>query len=131
MRKMRMYESEEESVTVDELKKQLGHGGIKSLGNMPSIRELHEEIENSRFGYLELSCGTLREDDLIDAFLPYVCRENKKDIINAIEYSSADVDLLIELIDILDSQSPEGYYFGSIEGDGSSFGYWEVVEEDW
>jgi hypothetical protein len=33
-------------------------------------------------------------------------------------------EILFELIDMLDSLSPEGVYFGAHEGDGSDFGFW-------
>ena len=32
------------------------------------------------------------------------------------------------LIDVLNSYAPEGYYFGSHEGDGSDFGFWELAD---
>jgi len=31
-----------------------------------------------------------------------------------------------DLFGALNEMAPEGYYFGSSEGDGSDFGYWEV-----
>lgn len=42
-------------------------------------------------------------------------------------------DLVIELMDILDSYAPNGYYFGAHEGDGSDYGFWECEEcnEEW
>ena len=37
--------------------------------------------------------------------------------------------LLDDAFDILGSLSPEGYYFGSHEGDGACFGWWKYQEE--
>jgi hypothetical protein len=39
------------------------------------------------------------------------------------------VDFLQELCDVLDSHAPDGAYFGSLEGDGSCFGFWPVRED--
>lgn len=36
--------------------------------------------------------------------------------------------LVIELTDLMADLAPEGYYFGTSEGDGAEFGYWEVEE---
>lgn len=33
------------------------------------------------------------------------------------------------LFDVLDNYAPPGYYFGAHEGDGSDFGYWEIIED--
>ena len=35
-----------------------------------------------------------------------------------------------DLFDELDMHSPDGYYFGSAEGDGSDFGFWSIDENE-
>lgn len=44
-------------------------------------------------------------------------------------YSEDAQHLLIELFDALDDVAPDGYYFGSHEGDGCLYGYWRVEED--
>jgi len=34
----------------------------------------------------------------------------------------------VELIDMLDDAAPQGYYFGTHEGDGACFGFWKADE---
>jgi hypothetical protein len=80
-----------------------------------------------------VSHGTLRSEDLIEAFTPVlrdldpkklerIQRENP----NVFESDARAQTVVIEMFDALDRVAPEGYYFGSIEGDGSDFGFWEV-----
>ena len=88
-----------------------------------------------------VSRGTLREQDLIPAF------EEVLDTAG-VEYDRpVSVDKLLlgqaltddeqeevgfylneTLFDLLDGIAPEGTYFGTHEGDGSLFGFWEVEE---
>ena len=95
-----------------------------------------------------VSHGTLRRQDLIPVFLDvlaiadstaydqlmvsnagipaYVADEGD----NSDWWDSDDAAYLLEdLFDALDAASPEGYYFGAIEGDGSDFGYWPIDGE--
>jgi hypothetical protein len=46
-------------------------------------------------------------------------------------WESEEIAFLVneELWDVLNDYAPEGYYFGSHEGDGSDFGYWKFYEE--
>ena len=83
---------------------------------------------------MTVSEGTLRTDDLINAFenvlrsvdcewsenLPFdaeTATDNEKD------------DYLACLFDVMDSICGEKVWFGSHEGDGACFGFWLV--EDW
>ena len=34
------------------------------------------------------------------------------------------------LFDVLNDYAPNGYYFGAHEGDGSDFGYWEIIDTE-
>lgn len=38
--------------------------------------------------------------------------------------------LIQELFELMDELSPDGYYFGSHEGDGACFGYWKADEDE-
>jgi hypothetical protein len=83
-----------------------------------------------------ISHGTLKAVDLYEAFIPVLeeiapadADEFKDDWSDAIAHlhdgDSVDSDgMVLALFDVMDSHSPDGYHFGSIEGDGSDFGYW-------
>ena len=87
--------------------------------------------------------ATLRAQDLIPAFLD-VIKDTPEyiQVMNVVPaYAMEDDDsdwwesedcmyfLNENLFDILNDYAPDGYYFGSHEGDGSDFGYWEVIED--
>lgn len=96
-------------------------------------------------GYLEISHGTLRSQDLLSCFLE-VIRKTPEYVelmaSNSIPshiweddeaewWDSEECSYLIneELMDVLQGMSPDGYYFGTSEGDGSAFGWWKSSEE--
>lgn len=88
--------------------------------------------------------ATLRPQDLIPAFLNVLKDTPEYEQLvanNAVfpSYAQEDDDsewwnsedcaiLNEELFNVLNQYAPEGYYFGSHQGDGSDFGYWK--EED-
>lgn len=89
-----------------------------------------------------ISRATLRSFDLYDAFLDvikdtpeytsittnYPIPESAKDNDEDDYWSSDDcIENMSDLFDALDSYAPDGYYFGAHEGDGSDFGYWEIL----
>ena len=89
--------------------------------------------------------GTLRDEDLLQAFSDELARIDTKrfdEVIKSdahlfaessnltteeiVEELGEDVtDVINDLMDALNEYAPYGYYFGSIEGDGSDFGFWE------
>lgn len=79
-----------------------------------------------------VSHGTHRVEDLISAFSPVLRALNPKRLteITANRDSSEDdqADLIVELMDALDLEAPEGYYFGAHEGDGADFGFWPAFD---
>lgn len=98
---------------------------------------------------MSLSEGTLRDADLIDRFAEFLRNNYKTGYYNvAAEYPELDqYDSAEELVkyDVLDAEelselvgmliwelneiAPKGCYFGAHIGDGASFGFWEVTEE--
>lgn len=90
-----------------------------------------------------VSHGTLREEDLIPAFLDALaglgCQDaDVAEIRRRVEggdydFTSEDAiwDLNDVLFDRLNDHAPEGHYFGAHPGDGSDFGFWENEEDDW
>lgn len=91
--------------------------------------------------------GTLRPQDLLPAFLdvladvaPDECVKltiqpygfvpaHAQDDENADWWQSEECWWCIgELTDALDACAPEGYYFGTLDGDGSDFGFWQIEE---
>lgn len=106
-----------------------------------------------------VSAGTMRPEDLIPAFLSAldsaIERATFEDGADAVDHGAAigvlqdrlaeierhldlasdyfeseaateDLDWLFETLDEL---APAGYRFGSLEGDGCDYGYWETDEE--
>lgn len=83
-----------------------------------------------------VSTGTLRDDDLVAAFVP-VLRALAANhwLFERAKYlapqtnDSEDFDTRAnELIDALADHAPDGFYFGAHEGDGTCFGFWETEE---
>ncbi len=86
--------------------------------------------------------ATLRPQDLIPAFLD-VIKDTPEyvqvmNFVPAYAYEDDDAEwwesedcasfLNESLFDTLNDYAPDGYYFGSHEGDGSDFGYWKVID---
>ena len=44
------------------------------------------------------------------------------------EHPDAASELITDLFDALDAIAPDGMYFGSLEGDGCDYGFWEMEE---
>jgi hypothetical protein len=103
-----------------------------------------------------VSHGTLRLEDLFPRFLdllklvdPEAAGKIDDDVrvsLNAItgeydnnpEYTPEEItrlredvapEVLADLQQMLDDAAPAGWYFGTIEGDGSDFGYWEAEND--
>ena len=90
--------------------------------------------------------GTLRNEDVLQAFSDELYRlaggtgegdqpqgkiNEAMDLLdNASEekFEEFASELVTELKDALNEYAPDGYYFGSIEGDGADFGFWQDEE---
>lgn len=74
--------------------------------------------------------GTMRHEDVIPALVAELER-----IGGYVDPTWSDFDdetgpdILNEIFDELDRQSPEGFYYGAHFGDGSDFGLWPVEED--
>lgn len=88
-------------------------------------KNLGKEWEN-----VSLSSGTMLEDDIFNAIKDLLPKkmiteyENSKNEFEKSEYLNEDIWLYLNDI------SPEGFYFGAHLGNGSDFGFWEFIEED-
>jgi len=69
---------------------------------------------NTKYPEMEKACKELAEDSYKN--IPYFESEESSYFLNEV------------LFDVLDSYSPEGFYFGANEGDLSDFGYWLTEE---
>lgn len=92
-----------------------------------------------------ISHGTLREEDLIPAFVAELRRLRGAlpkaiarhyaawdSLVNGAATTREDVDgagLVNDLCDALQEFAPDYFYFGAHPGDGSDFGFW--LSEDW
>jgi hypothetical protein len=92
-----------------------------------------------------VSHGTLREEDLVPAFLStlkeldlerglrieHAYEDVIEHLMTGLEPNPDDVQALMEdLFDGLDACAPPGWSFGAHEGDGSDFGFWWGEDED-
>lgn len=98
-----------------------------------------------------VSSGTLRSEDLLDAFaseLSYhmkrmrLSRQQRKSfnallrevreatVVDGDDYGDNNSELVDELQDALSEISTPYSYFGASEGDGSCFGFWPIVDND-
>lgn len=103
--------------------------------------------KNTEIAEGTVSHGTLRSPDLIRAFFKELLRvtpataavrlngtygtEIREAMLGAEEmpddqWASECVEMLI---DSLNYNAPDGYYFGTLEGDASDFGWWREQEE--
>jgi len=75
-----------------------------------------------------ITSGTLRIDDLIDAFETFLDSQNieykKEDFWETEEDKAWYLDEV--LVPELEYLAPKGWYFGGHIGDGTDFGYWRV-----
>jgi hypothetical protein len=92
--------------------------------------------------------GTMRLEDLIPAFCDelrardadhqteahqeLLAQIGVRSTQNERYYESEDAMWDLEsLFDALSDHAPDGYYFGAHEGDGSDYGYWQPMSDDW
>lgn len=101
-----------------------------------TLNKIHADLDAS------VSHGTMRPQDLIPRFTE-VIRDASEYIqmMNIVPAHAAGNDTaewwysdeanfhLADLIDVLDSYAPDGYYFGTHPGDGSDYGYWKIVND--
>lgn len=98
----------------------------------------------------DVSHATFRMQDIFPAFLsvlrytpeyaewqketpednPFIHNYNDADHPMWDDDSVAMYDFLHEINDTLDRYAPDGWYFGSREGNASSYGYWKMPEEE-
>lgn len=120
--------------------------------------KVSELLKNSRFGYIEISNGTFLESDLISAcidFLNCIGSEEGERIRKVYKIprkaignyrhkfwhdefgdqksmGDPDIEYAIQALEnAIDLLCPEGYRFGSHEGDGSCFGIWPCGNDEY
>lgn len=99
-------------------------------------KEIKEEVARAckRDGHLEVSHATLRTEDLLLFIQPFTKGTYLFDEIEKIKkdgsWDSEEAIILLneDVMDYMDSLSPEGFYFGSHFGDGSAIGFWQYEE---
>lgn len=96
-----------------------------------------------------VSEGTMRDEDLIDAFsseLAYhmdrmvLTREQRKRFnrllreVNELDFDDSDLldpeDYVDQLFDALDELAAPYSYFGALEGDGACYGFWPITDDE-
>lgn len=99
----------------------------------PKFNQLGEQYRGET-----ISEATLKEDDVFDAlreFLPDSIIEDFDAAWAAENFEMTGYILWEQAFDHMNAIAPEGCYFGSHEGDGACFGFWEgdepSNESDW
>lgn len=76
-----------------------------------------------------VSCGTMVDQDLFDAFiseLEYLDPAAHNDFIEEMQdHGDSISDSVERLFDVLDEYAPDGAYFGAHVGDGCDYGFWQ------
>lgn len=80
-----------------------------------------------------ISEGTLRTDDLLEAFASELESLEPDNVLareaREVNSESEEADYIVtELQDALDEHAPPYAYFGTLEGDGAHFGFWPSVD---
>ena len=110
---------------------------------------LARALKHSAYGYMQISHGTLRSYDLFHAFRDALKRYAPRGYITKHRlgfffvpkrakyndrhgfWDTEDAQILVDQMqDALDDIAPEGWYFGTCEGDGACFGWWPVEPEE-
>jgi hypothetical protein len=93
-----------------------------------------------RYGSYVVSTATLREEDVGESFLDAMevvdvpsgrvnhLRHEFADAIARDDLEELGYIVWEEMYDELSDFAPEGFYFGTLEGDGSEFGFWSTDE---
>lgn len=77
-----------------------------------------------------ISTGTLRNEDLLEAFANELERITGKAALpdEQVPFNEMDIDIqndiILHLQDALNDYAPPFCYFGTLEGDGADFGFW-------
>lgn len=116
------------------------YGHVEGADDWPGLlsRWNHRRLFNGRpppepFQVGTIIHGTLVPKDVSEAVMAELDRIDKE--WRACMYPPLpddefdDVELMVELIEALEKQAPEGFYYGSHPGDGSDFGLWPVEED--
>lgn len=78
-----------------------------------------------------VSHGTLRPEDLIPKFGEALRDLSPRHWRLFVRDQSDDMqENVVQLMDLLDLAAPEGYHFGTHEGDGSDFGFWKDEDDN-
>lgn len=111
---------------------------MKTIKEKMANTELTREIK--RVGCCEVSSGTLIRSDLIENFSTALKNLNESAFKQLLTPGHEEITIsedddgesaefyLEELISALEQESPEGFYFGANEGDGSCFGFWPIED---
>lgn len=101
---------------------------------------------NNSYGYIEISHGTLRNQDLVRSMYHAINNYGDQNHIDKMQKCFEELDVpwgycdedeteltndIIEcLSNICEDMSPQNYYFGTCEGDGSAFGWWRIEDSE-
>ena len=96
------------------------HATLRNEDLLPAFRNELHNLSEGQHPLVELFDRTVETEPWLDWYsvdirLADIAPEDQ-------EYAS---ELVNDLMDALNEYAPDGCYFGSIEGDGSDFGFWE------
>lgn len=99
----------------------ISHGTLRAEDLIPTFLSVLRDCSPARVASIV--------DEYGSAFVERCCEPNGFDEATPNEFEARDY-LFEQLFDALGDIAPEGMYFGTIEGDGSDFGFWGSEEEE-
>ena len=106
----------------------VSHGTMREEDLIPAFMSALDDILNERITSGKDSPEEVAEVGALHDKLGVIERRMEAPGYYDSEEAGWDLDWLF---DTLDEHAPEGCYFGAIEGDGSDYGFWRDIEDDY
>ena len=100
----------------------VSHGTMRNEDLLPTFLLILEDLDRDSF--LQVTSGDAEDDERVVACLMI---DGSTVLPDALQGSATE--LVVWIMDRLDDAAPDGFYFGTTDGDGSDYGFWAVDAE--